>query len=491
MLFNSHQFIFVFMPVVLAGYWGLGRVLGQRWGFRWLLAASLFFYWQLSGSYILVLLFSIGMNYAFAGALFHAAPGTRRRGLIAAASIAANLLLLGYFKYLGFILDNLDLLLGTSAHVAPMLLPIGLSFFTFQQIAYLVDVNAEQARPAALFDYALFVSFFGHVTAGPIVHHSEVLPLYAGEERALAFRKLFLPALVIFSIGLFKKVVIADNLAAIADRVFLLADGRQAITVADAWFGAVTYTLQLYFDFSGYSDMAIGVGLLFGITLPINFDSPYKARSIIEFWQRWHISLTRFFTTYVYLPLAMLLHRKTGTMELGAAQRFAARVAVPTLVTFLLAGFWHGAGWNYGLFGLLHGGALTINQGWRAAGLAALPAPLGWLLTAVVILIGMTLFRASDTVAALIVIGGLAGIGTAPGPALDVHLLALVSGLMAIVLFAPNSQQISGHFDAAVARGRDSALRHPEAVRLVFTSVVFWVAVMSIVQQSHFLYYQY
>jgi D-alanyl-lipoteichoic acid acyltransferase DltB (MBOAT superfamily) len=335
------------------------------------------------------------------------------------------------------------------------------------------------------------VSFFGHVTAGPIVHHSEVLPLYAGKERTLAFRKLFLSALVIFSIGLFKKVVIADNLAAIADRVFLLAEGRQAITVADAWFGAVTYTLQLYFDFSGYSDMAIGVGLLFGITLPINFDSPYKARSIIEFWQRWHISLTRFFTTYVYLPLAMLLHRKTGSMELGAAQRFAARAAVPTLATFLLAGFWHGAGWNYGLFGLLHGGALTINQGWRAAGLGPLPAPLGWCLTAIVVLAGMVLFRASDTPSALIIVGGLVGIGTVPALAFDGYLLALVSGLMAIVLFAPNSQWISEHFDAAVARGSGSALRHPEAVRLVFTSVVFWVAVMSIVQRSHFLYYQY
>jgi D-alanyl-lipoteichoic acid acyltransferase DltB (MBOAT superfamily) len=490
MLFNSHQFIFVFMPIVLVGYWGLGRVLGPRWGFRWLLAASLFFYWQLSGSYILVLLFSILMNYAFAGALFHAASGTRRRDLIAAASIAANLLLLCYFKYLGFILDNLDLLLGTSAHVAPMLLPIGLSFFTFQQIAYLVDVNAEQARPAALLDYALFVSFFGHVTAGPIVHHSEVLPLYAGEERALSFQKLFLPALVIFSIGLFKKVVIADNLATVADRVFLLADGRQAISVADAWFGAVTYTLQLYFDFSGYSDMAIGVGKLFGITLPINFDSPYKARSIIEFWQRWHISLTRFFTTYVYLPLAMLLYRKTGSMELGAARRFTARVAVPTLVTFLLAGFWHGAGWNYGLFGVLHGGALTVNQGWRAAGFA-MPAPLGWLLTAVVILVGMTLFRASDTTAALIVIGGLVGIGTTVAPAFDIGLLALVLALMAVVLFAPNSQQIGEYLDDAVARGAGSVLRHPEAMRLVFTSVVFWVAVMSIVQQSRFLYYQY
>jgi alginate O-acetyltransferase complex protein AlgI len=491
MLFNSHQFIFVFMPVVLAGYWGLRRFPGRQTEFRWLLAASFFFYWWLSGSYVLVLLFSILINHAVAGALCRAAPGTRRRDLIAAAGIAANLLLLGYFKYLGFVLDNLDLLLGTSAHLGPMLLPIGLSFFTFQQIAYLVDVNAEQTRPAALFDYALFVSFFGHVTAGPIVHHSEVLPLYAGEARTPPFRKLFLPALVIFSIGLFKKVVIADNLSTVADPVFLLARGHQAITVADAWFGAITYTLQLYFDFSGYSDMAIGVGRLFGITLPINFDSPYKARSIIEFWQRWHISLTRFFTMYVYLPLAMLLNRRTASTELGPAQRFVARVAVPTLVTFLLAGFWHGAGWNYGLFGLLHGGALTVNQGWRAARLAPLPAPLGWLLTAVVILVGMVLFRASDTAAALIVIGGLVGIGTAAGSALDANLSALVLGLLAIVLFLPNSQQIGEHLDAAVARGGGAAIRHPEAVRVVFASVVFWVAVMSIVQQSHFLYYQY
>lgn len=491
MLFNSHLFIFVFMPVVLAGYWGLKRFVRHHTEFRWLLAASLFFYWWLSGSYILVLLFSILMNYALSVALWTAAPGTQRRGLIATAGVAANLLLLGYFKYLGFVLDNLDLLLGTSAHIAPMLLPIGLSFFTFQQIAYLADVNAGQARPAALFDYALFVCFFGHVTAGPIVHHSEVLPLYSGEARAPVFRKLFLPALVIFSIGLFKKVVIADNLAAVADRVFAAAEAHQAISVADAWLGSVTYTLQLYFDFSGYSDMAIGVGLLFGITLPINFDSPYKARSIIEFWQRWHISLTRFFTMYVYMPLAMMINRRVSTTELGPLRRFAARVAAPTLVTFLLAGFWHGAGWNYGLFGLLHGGALTLNHGWRAAGFAKPPAPLGWLVTFVIILIGMVLFRAADTPAALIVIGGLAGIGTAATPALDLNLTVLVLGLLAVVVFLPNSQQIGERLDAAVARGSLAWFRHPEAVRVVFATVVFWIAAMSIVQQSRFLYYQY
>jgi alginate O-acetyltransferase complex protein AlgI len=309
--------------------------------------------------------------------------------------IIFNLAVLGYFKYRNFFLENIGFAIGETWSFGTIFIPLGISFFTFQQIALLIDSNdGEVSHPPGALDYTQFVIFFPQLIAGPIILFRELsgqlVDLRAGKGVGLA---LFGPGLVVFLVGLFKKVCLADNIAPFADIVFSHAT---ELTMLEAWAGAVAYALQLYFDFSGYSDMAVGLGLLFGLCLPINFDTPFRAVSMIDFWKRWHMTMTRFFMMYLYAPVALSLNRFGLARFTSQAVLFPLTVAVPILLTFLVAGLWHGAGWTFILFGAVNGVGLVIDHLWREAKCPALPRWLSWALTMLTVLVSLVYFRAAS-----------------------------------------------------------------------------------------------
>ncbi|MCZ6665169.1 MAG: MBOAT family protein, partial [Gammaproteobacteria bacterium] len=345
MLFNDPIFILIFLPITVAGFFLLGRM-DRRFATAWLVAASLFFYGYWKAEYVLILVFSILFNFTIGGYL---ATRPSRWGL--ALGVAGNLALLGFYKYTGFLMGMGNDLFDMRWTVPSILLPLAISFFTFQQVAFLCDCNDGQTRERNLLNYFLFVCFFPQLIAGPIVHHSEMLPQF---RRSSIFRPMirnFAIGTTIFGIGLTKKVVIADSISVWADPVFNAAAAGQTLNFIEGWVGSVAFTLQLYFDFSGYSDMAIGIARLFGIRLPLNFNSPLKSHNIIEFWTRWHMTLSRFLAAYLYNPMVLSVTRKRmaeGKPVLRQSKAkpgvFIRMLALPTMITFFLAGIWHGAG---------------------------------------------------------------------------------------------------------------------------------------------------
>ena len=388
MLFNSFIFLFVFLPLVLAAFYASRAWISARASIAVLVLASFAFYAYWNPEYLVLLLASMVVNYVFGQRL--AAYGASRALLV--TGITLNLLFLGYFKYMDFLIGSANALFGLSVETLGILLPLAISFFTFQQIAYLVDCYRHQAEEHDFLSYCLFVTFFPQLIAGPIVHHKEMMPQVVGMAmRDPSCSPRFAAGVTLFIIGLFKKVVIADNFAVYASHYYD-SIGSGAIHAADAWVAALSYHFQIYFDFSGYSDMAIGLGLLFGITLPINFNSPYKARSIIDFWRRWHMTLSRFLRDYLYISL--------GGKRKGEARRY-----VNLALTMVLGGLWHGAAWSFVAWGALHGAFLLINHAWaglcRKLGLGALQSnrlylTCSLLLTTLAVVVAWVYFRAPD-----------------------------------------------------------------------------------------------
>jgi len=368
MLFNSVEFIAGFLPVVLIGFFVLTGSGRQRLAVIWLTVVSLVFYGWWNPVYVPLLVGSMLVNYLLGGYL-------RRHPsrLVLGLAVAANVLLLVYYKYTGFLLGTLDAALDLGWRVEDIILPLAISFFTFQQIAYLVDAHDGVVEEHDFANYCLFISFFPQLIAGPITHHAEMLAQFNDRDSFRARIDNLSLGATVFLLGLFKKVVIADTLALKATPVFSLAADGTIPAFYDAWTGALTYTLQIYFDFSGYSDMAIGLALLFGISLPANFNSPFKACNVIDYWSRWHMTLTRFLTAYIYNPIVLRVTRarmvagkpqpRRGKMTAGT---FFALVAYPTVFTMFISGIWHGAGWHFVAFGLLHGFYLVVAHGWRA-----------------------------------------------------------------------------------------------------------------------------
>ncbi len=349
MIFSSWQFIFVFLPIAVAGFFAI-PVQAQVVRKCWLFATSLFFYGWWKVEYVPLLLFSIGFNYAIAEGI------NRWRGRPAArvaviAGVAINLLLLGYYKYTNFILDVFGRASGHTYARLDIMLPLAISFFTFTQIGYLVDVYRDQRLHYRLLDYSVFVVFFPHLIAGPIVRHWEIIPQFADRELK-ANRTDMGVGIAIFLLGLYKKVLLADPAARVADTVYGAVEAGTAITWLDGWLGTLAYGMQIYFDFSGYSDMAIGLARMFGMKFPCNFDSPYKAGNIVEFWRRWHITLQRFLREYLYFPL-------------GGNRCGKARHLLNIMITMVVSGLWHGAGWTFLVWGTLHGVYLVIAHVWR------------------------------------------------------------------------------------------------------------------------------
>src|SRR5438874_10110851 len=347
MLFNSYPFIFLFLPITLIGYFVLVR-LNHLATVIWLALASLVFYSVSNWQFVLLLLASIAFNYVIGLLLISKRPRPASRVAALTIGVAGDLLTLGYFKYAGFLAANLNAVFSTGFTVN-VLLPVGISFYTFTQIAFLVDAYRGNVARYALPHYALFVTYFPHLIAGPILHHKDMIPQFARKETKHPDAHLMLCGIIIFAIGLFKKTCLADGIQPL---VALAFDARSP-SFDQAWLGALAYTFQLYFDFSGYSDMAIGISLMFGIFLPVNFNSPYKAASIVEFWRRWHMTLSHFLRDYLYIPL--------GGNRRGRMLRY-----VNLMVTMLLGGLWHGAAWTFVIWGALHGAYLCVNHAFNA-----------------------------------------------------------------------------------------------------------------------------
>jgi alginate O-acetyltransferase complex protein AlgI len=517
MLFNSYLFIFGFLPIAMLGFHLLGR-LGRRPVIAWLAFCSLVFYalakypdkngdLKALPAFVLLLLGSIVANYLLSIVIAAAEEGSLRRRQILALGVTFNLLALFYYKYLFKTLLLLQGLHVPTPTPHSILLPLGISFFTFTQISYLVDLAQGQAERQDLLSYILFVTFFPHLIAGPILHHKEMMPQFAAGRR---FR--LVPADVSlgftwFLFGLGKKVLIADQLSEQANRAFAQA-GHQ--TAASAWAGLLMYTMQLYFDFSGYSDMALGLARIFSIRFPLNFDSPFKATSVTEYWQRWHITLTRYVTLYLYNPILLGIQRrrlaagkKISRKSLATVGGFSAMVAYPTIVTMLLTGLWHGAGLQFLIFGLLHGIYLTGNQAWRhfrTRRKGVPPDPPTGLLTlalrvAVFLQVSFALifFHASSTGAAFAMLRDLIGLNGRGhiGTLLDA---TSAFALLPVVWFMPNTQQILGEEPQASAAPSPLFARlrwSPNLMWGIAMATLFFAILANLDHTSSFLYFQF
>ncbi len=487
MLFNSCSFILGFVPVTLLGFLLIGRR-SPRAAAAWLAVASLGFYTWWYPPYLVILSLSILFNYGAGLVITRSMASTRT--LLMAAAITIDLVALGYFKYTNFLLDNFAALSGLSLTVAKITLPLGISFFTFTQIAFLVDCRRGEVREVDFGRYVLFVSYFPHLIAGPIIHHKDIMPQFAREETYRFNATNFTIGLIIFIIGLFKKVFLADGIAPIATTVFGGAEHGGVPTLIDAWTGALAYTFEIYFDFSGYSDMAIGLSLLFNVRLPINFNSPYKSLSIIEFWKRWHISLSTFLRDYLYIPL--------GGNRRGRVRRFA-----NLFVTMLIGGLWHGASWTFVAWGGLHGLYLMANHAWR--GLNPCPFPghrgLGWLMTFLAVVVAWVFFRAESFSGALAVLSGMAGLN-GPGGLGDATTLlnaAWCAALLGLAVSLPNTQHWVTRWLAGAdyfsprrrLAGEADPWRRPHPVWALGLGVLATLALMNVSRPTVFLYFNF
>lgn len=395
MLFNSFEFIFLFLPISLIGFFYLGQKRGyveQKLPLIWLILVSLVFYGRWKPLNLPLIILSIGVNYYLGYWLSNNQQKPWLKKAVFVLGIALNLGLISYFKYSGFLLSNLNRVIGTSFDLPAVVIPLAISFFTFQQIAYLVDAYRGETREYDLRKYMLFVCFFPQLIAGPIVHHKEVLPQFEKASIYKFSQATLSIGLTVFIAGLFKKVILADRIAEYSNLAFAAASQGINLTFSESWVGALGYSLQLYFDFSGYSDMAIGVAYMFGIRLPLNFNSPYKAISIVDFWRRWHITLSQFLRDYLYIPL--------GGSRKGEFRRY-----FNLFLTMLLGGLWHGAGWTFIFWGGLHGTYLIINHLYRSIRLSLghnlkndgwLLRGIGWITTFIAVVISWVFFKANN-----------------------------------------------------------------------------------------------
>ena len=515
MLFNSYVFLFAFLPLALAGY-----QVAAHWHRRavvlWLALISLAFYGYWRPAFLVLLCGSILFNYSAGLLISRRISTTFSTRLILWVAIAGNLGALCFFKYLFPSLNAIAHLLRQPTRWSDVVLPLGISFFTFTQIAYLVDLEQGAAKQQDLGSYALFVTFFPHLIAGPILHHSEIMPQFQKERDFRLRLDDIAVGAAWFVMGLAKKILIADRFAPDADAAFF---NPHALHTSAAWAGVFAYALQLYFDFSGYSDMALGLARMFSIDFPLNFSSPYKAKSIIDFWQRWHMTLTRYIMSYLYNPVSLWVNRRRVRQGKKVTRKatatpggFLSMVAVPTTVTLFLAGLWHGAGLQFIIFGLLHSFYLCVNHGWRAwrllhpaksrAPLAAkLLATSSVITTFLAVVVAQVFFRSTSVRSACSMLAGMLGRhhGFVPGP---FHpgpgtLARLLAGFF-VVWALPNTQQLLANFRPSLGLAPSDLV--PAAVSLRWLPSFAWGAGLGIallltlvkMQDSYaFLYFQF
>lgn len=531
MLFNSYQFIFAFLPLTLAGSYLVGRI-SRGAAINWLIFTSIVFYASWRPFNVLLIAPSIIVNY-FVGRGLLALRGTDRRRIARAllvCGVCFNVAFLGYFKYTNFLLGTANDLFGARFGFLQTVLPLAISFITFQKIAFLVDVYGGRVDSFTLREYCLFVLFFPQLIAGPIVHFREVMPQY----RAARWRFNATDTsvgLTLFVFGLFKKVVLADGLAPLVTSLYAAATRGTELSFVSGWIAAIGFTLQIYFDFSGYSDMAIGLGRFFGVRLPVNFDSPLKAANILDYWLRWNITLTRFLISCVYNPLSLALARRRAARGRPGFDRrtstfgsYASMLVFPTMVTMLVAGLWHGAGYNFVLWGLVHGAYISIYHGWRLIRPRRLAASarftearhvMSVAITFVSVAAAMVLFRAASVrtaggiLAAMIGAHGFAVQGSlirGLGPLARLHLGLMsvplwIAGLVSVVLLCPNTIELLAGYEPALGiykRARTRAAGAIEALQwrpwlgwAVATSVLAAISIAHLSGGSEFLYWQF
>jgi len=543
MLFNSYEFIFAFLPATLLIYFLFGRV-SRNWGLGWLIVASLLFYAWWRPINVFIIAPSILVNFVLALALARLAANqtqARTSTLVLASGIAFNIAFLGYFKYMNFFVSAANDLAGTNFVLEQIILPLGISFIAFQKIAFLVDVHARRVTSFTLREYLLFVLFFPQLIAGPIVHFREMMPQF--QRVSCRFDKENVAVgLTLFFMGLFKKVCLADGIAPYVTPIYESAAAGGEISLIQAWIAALGFTLQIYFDFSGYSDMALGLGRCFGVRLPANFNSPLKASSIIDFWLRWHMTLTRFLTAYLYNPMVLWLTRRRlahGLPSIGgrnfSSGAFIQLLMGPTLLTMLVSGLWHGAGYLFILWGLLHGVYLTVNHAWRRVGprfwsrrsdYERFMRPAGFVLTFAAVVFGMVLFRSTNGNAAIEILKGMWGangiglpqqlfdrlgpLGGLLHPFVTASPLATatefalavvwVVALLFIALALPNSLQIMARYEPALGAKHLNANSRsvwrvlawrPSMPWAIALSLLAAAAIMRIGEKSEFLYWQF
>ena len=495
MLFNTLGFIFAFAPITVLGFYLLGRQGRETLVISWLVVCSFFFYAWWNPPYISLIFGSILFNFYIGSKL--SSPNTEKNKSLLTFGISCNLLLLVYFKYTGFLIDNINSIFELNISVDNIILPLAISFFTFQQITYLVDSYRRETREYSFLKYCLYVSFFPQLIAGPIVHHREMMPQF-NRKAAFSFKPENISlGLTVFIIGLFKKIVIADGIEMYATPVFDAAAGGSLLSFSDAWIGAIAYTLQLYFDFSGYSDMAIGLACLFGIKLPINFNSPYKATNIIDFWRRWHITLSRFLRDYLYIPL--------GGNRKGNFRRYT-----NLMITMILGGLWHGAGWTFLIWGSLHGFYLVINNAWRwlvysKLGYKSIEKNILYigvcgLITFIVVIVSWVVFRADNFTAAASMLQSMFMLNSDFETSIMTAVIEKphkafynLTALLLVIWLLPNTQQITGagiggHYKLATHK---IIAWKPSIVWLAIIAVMLIWALSRISEVSQFLYYQF
>ncbi len=515
MLFSSYTFIFLFLPITLVVFYAIAKHHSFKAALSFLVFSSLVFYSYWNPAYLLLLLVSIGFNFLLGNRL---REYREKSALI--FSVSVNLGLIAYYKYFDFFVSSFNTISGNDHTLHQVILPLAISFFTFQQITYLVDAYKGLTEKYSFLDYCQFVTFFPQLIAGPIVHHHEMMPQFK-KEKILANINLNLTfGITLFSLGLFKKVILADSVALFATPVFDTTQLGQSVTFFEAWIGASAYTLQLYFDFSGYSDMAIGLARMFGITVPINFNSPYKAKSIIDFWRRWHITLSRFLRNYVYIQL--------GGNRLGSRRRYA-----NVFITMLLGGLWHGAGWTFVFWGALHGVYLMLNHLWRMLfkieKYTELPKYFRFIyclaahtLTLLSVIIAWVVFRAESFTSAKSMLSSMFGLNGIAVPdslqpifekipgAIDLFNITFghtfnneffsvpsaviwIFSLAIICLLAPNSQNIMNNCNPVLetVQGPSWLSWRPSVSWAIVTSCISTFAILHLSQVSEFLYFQF
>ena len=544
MLFNSAEFLFGFVPVALLGFWLLGRY-SRVSAIRWLIVASLVFYGWWRPLNVLIIGPSILLNFALARVLQRLAQNeasARGSKLILILGIVLNIGFLGVFKYTDFIAGSINDVFGANLLLQHIILPLGISFITFQKIAFLIDVQAGRVKTFSFQDYCTFVLFFPQLIAGPIVHYREMMPQF--QTASCRFDKEnFAVGLTLLLFGLFKKVVLADQMAPLVTPIYEHAASGASISFFTAWMAAIGFTLQIYFDFSGYTDMALGLARFFGIKLPPNFNSPLRAPSIIDFWLRWHMTLTRFLTAYLYNPLVLTLTRRRlakgrpgfagSNATIGA---FVSLLMVPTILTMFISGLWHGAGYGFVIWGLLNGIYITINHGWRLFAVRLwsnrrsynrFMHPVGQLVTFLTVAATMIFFRAPTMASAMDLVKGVFGlngfglpqdlfgrlgplagilhrVGVTPeaGSAADfIGAGKWICLLLVIALALPNTLQILKQYEPALGVKPGSTnfpsvkLRFlewsPSVPWAVAVSVIGAIAFVAIGGPSEFLYWQF
>jgi D-alanyl-lipoteichoic acid acyltransferase DltB (MBOAT superfamily) len=542
-LFNSFEFIFVFLPITLGVFFLLGRT-SRTTALGWLTVASLLFYSWWRPINVLIIAPSVLVNFGFARVLLRLSAHQEQHRIaqgVLTLGILFNVVFLGYFKYVNFLYTTLNDIAGTNFVLTQVILPLGISFITFQKIAFLIDVYGRRVESFTLREFFLFVLFFPQLIAGPIVHFREMMPQFR-QVSCRVDREHLAVGLTLFVFGLFKKVVLADSIAGHVTPIYDLATAGGVVSFFPSWIAAVGFTLQIYFDFSGYSDMALGLARCVGIRLPPNFDSPLKATSIIDFWLRWHMTLTRFLTAYLYNPLVLwLTRRRMGRRLPGLGGKhpsysaFFELLAGPTMLTMFVSGLWHGAGYLFVLWGLLHGVYLVINHAWRLIdhqlGLSnqvngQIRELIGFFLTFFSVAVAMVLFRSTTVAGAVTLLQGMIGANgiTLPQDLIEhlgplsqllkrfVSISTVQSGpsfllecfwgvlFLTIALFLPNTLQVTARYEPALGiqprHGSYQALVRlfewsPTLPWALVTAALAATTIMMWGGKSEFLYWQF